>query len=92
MNFHVRERGRLKYFYFSLPKESSPTQQPTSYLTGYVCVIVLFRRLGWLWLLLTDLGAGHPMKPHRLSLTHSLVLHYGLYKKMMVMLTLSHSS
>lgn len=30
------------------------------------------------------LGAGHPMKPHRLSLTHSLVLHYGLYKKMMV--------
>lgn len=32
-------------------------------------------------------GAGHPMKPHRLSLTHSLVLHYGLYKKMMVRLT-----
>uniref|UniRef100_A0AAY5EV42 Histone deacetylase 3 n=1 Tax=Electrophorus electricus TaxID=8005 RepID=A0AAY5EV42_ELEEL len=30
------------------------------------------------------IGAGHPMKPHRLSLTHSLVLHYGLYKKMMV--------
>uniref|UniRef100_A0A665TPF7 Histone deacetylase domain-containing protein n=1 Tax=Echeneis naucrates TaxID=173247 RepID=A0A665TPF7_ECHNA len=29
-------------------------------------------------------GTGHPMKPHRLSLTHSLVLHYGLYKKMMV--------
>uniref|UniRef100_A0A8C7H459 Histone deacetylase n=1 Tax=Oncorhynchus kisutch TaxID=8019 RepID=A0A8C7H459_ONCKI len=29
-------------------------------------------------------GAGHPMKPHRLSLTHSLVLHYGLYKKMQV--------
>lgn len=26
------------------------------------------------------------MKPHRLSLTHSLVLHYGLYKKMMVRL------
>uniref|UniRef100_A0A4W5JQ15 Histone deacetylase 3 n=1 Tax=Hucho hucho TaxID=62062 RepID=A0A4W5JQ15_9TELE len=24
------------------------------------------------------------MKPHRLSLTHSLVLHYGLYKKMQV--------
>uniref|UniRef100_A0A667Z681 Histone deacetylase n=1 Tax=Myripristis murdjan TaxID=586833 RepID=A0A667Z681_9TELE len=33
---------------------------------------------------LVVLGAGHPMKPHRLSLTHSLVLHYGLYKKMMV--------
>uniref|UniRef100_A0A2K5HHQ0 Histone deacetylase domain-containing protein n=1 Tax=Colobus angolensis palliatus TaxID=336983 RepID=A0A2K5HHQ0_COLAP len=26
--------------------------------------------------------AGHPMRPHRLALTHSLVLHYGLYKKM----------
>ncbi|XP_042646138.1 histone deacetylase 3 isoform X1 [Tyto alba] len=29
-------------------------------------------------------GAGHPMKPHRLALTHSLVLHYGLYKKMIL--------
>ncbi|KAI4818662.1 hypothetical protein KUCAC02_003966 [Chaenocephalus aceratus] len=30
-------------------------------------------------------GAGHPMKPHRLSLTHSLVLcTMELYKKMMV--------
>ena len=34
-------------------------------------------------------GAGHPMKPHRLALTHSLVLHYGLYKKMIVSLTAS---
>lgn len=29
-------------------------------------------------------GAGHPMKPHRLALTHNLVLNYGLYKKMEV--------
>ncbi|CAN7949506.1 unnamed protein product [Ixodes hexagonus] len=29
-------------------------------------------------------GPGHPMKPQRLSVTHSLVLHYGLYKKMQV--------
>lgn len=29
-------------------------------------------------------GTGHPMKPQRLSVTHSLVLHYGLYKKMQV--------
>lgn len=27
-------------------------------------------------------GPGHPMKPHRLALTHSLVLHYGLQNKM----------
>ena len=29
-------------------------------------------------------GPGHPMKPHRLSVTHSLVLNYGLHKKMQV--------
>jgi acetoin utilization deacetylase AcuC-like enzyme len=27
-------------------------------------------------------GPGHPMKPHRLKLTHHLVLTYGLYRKM----------
>jgi histone deacetylase 1/2 len=35
----------------------------------------------------TDIGnysyeAGHPMKPFRIRLTHSLVMTYGLYKKM----------
>lgn len=29
-------------------------------------------------------GPGHPMKPHRLSVIHSLVLNYGLYKKMQI--------
>ncbi|KAG4301205.1 hypothetical protein PCK1_002515 [Pneumocystis canis] len=27
-------------------------------------------------------GANHPMKPHRMRMTHSLVLSYGLYKKL----------
>ncbi|KAK9463849.1 uncharacterized protein V1516DRAFT_668861 [Lipomyces oligophaga] len=27
-------------------------------------------------------GAGHPMKPHRIRMAHSLVMNYGLYKKM----------
>ena len=27
-------------------------------------------------------GPGHPMKPHRLRMTHSLLLAYGIYKKM----------
>ena len=27
-------------------------------------------------------GPGHPMKPHRLSVTHSLVLNYDLHKQM----------
>ena len=34
-------------------------------------------------------GIGHPMKPHRLSLTHDLVINYGLYKKMEVTLFIS---
>ena len=36
-------------------------------------------------------GQGHPMKPHRLALTHSLVLNYGLYKTMEVSETVSLS-
>ena len=26
--------------------------------------------------------AGHPMKPHRIRLAHSLIMNYGIYKKM----------
>ena len=29
-------------------------------------------------------GAGHPMKPHRVRMTHNLVVNYGLYRKMEV--------
>lgn len=29
-------------------------------------------------------GPGHPMKPHRIRMTHNLLLHYGLYQKMQV--------
>lgn len=29
-------------------------------------------------------GPGHPMKPHRLAVTHSLVFNYGLHKQMQV--------
>ncbi|KAB0791481.1 hypothetical protein PPYR_03281 [Photinus pyralis] len=29
-------------------------------------------------------GTGHPMKPHRLSVIHSLVLNYGLHNKMQI--------
>jgi acetoin utilization deacetylase AcuC-like enzyme len=27
-------------------------------------------------------GQGHPMKPHRVRMAHSLILHYGLYEQM----------
>ncbi|ODQ63560.1 histone deacetylase [Nadsonia fulvescens var. elongata DSM 6958] len=27
-------------------------------------------------------GAGHPMKPHRIRMAHSLIMNYGLYKNM----------
>lgn len=26
--------------------------------------------------------AGHPMKPHRIRLAHSLIMNYGVYNKM----------
>jgi len=26
--------------------------------------------------------AGHPMKPHRIRMAHSLIMNYGLYKKL----------
>ena len=26
--------------------------------------------------------AGHPMKPHRIRMAHSLIMNYGLYKHM----------
>lgn len=29
-------------------------------------------------------GSCHPMKPHRLSVIHSLVLNYGLHNKMQI--------
>ena len=30
-------------------------------------------------------GQGHPMKPHRVRMTHNLVVNYGLYRKMEVL-------
>uniref|UniRef100_A0A8R1HVV3 Histone deacetylase n=1 Tax=Caenorhabditis japonica TaxID=281687 RepID=A0A8R1HVV3_CAEJA len=30
-------------------------------------------------------GQGHPMKPHRVRMTHSLIVNYGLYRKLNVM-------
>lgn len=34
-------------------------------------------------------NAGHPMKPHRIRMAHSLIMNYGLYKKMEIYV--SHS-
>ncbi|KAH9324689.1 hypothetical protein KI387_004867 [Taxus chinensis] len=30
-------------------------------------------------------GQGHPMKPHRIRMTHALLVHYGLHKEMQVL-------
>lgn len=32
--------------------------------------------------------AGHPMKPHRIRMAHSLIMNYGLYKKMEIYVSL----
>lgn len=34
--------------------------------------------------------SGHPMKPHRIRMTHSLVMNYGLYKKMEIYVSISY--
>lgn len=34
-------------------------------------------------------GQGHPMKPHRIRMTHNLLLNYGLYRKMEIYVRLS---
>lgn len=36
-------------------------------------------------------GQNHPMKPHRLAMTHHLVLGYGLHKKMDVFVSMEGS-
>lgn len=33
--------------------------------------------------------AGHPMKPHRIRMAHSLIMNYGLYKKMEIYVSFS---
>lgn len=34
-------------------------------------------------------GQGHPMKPHRIRMTHNLLLNYGLYRKMEIYVSIS---
>lgn len=34
--------------------------------------------------------AGHPMKPHRIRMAHSLIMNYGLYTKMEIYVRQPH--
>jgi len=48
---------------------------------------IVFLAITKQFLLLGDVGnyyygQGHPMKPHRIRMTHNLLLNYGLYRKM----------
>lgn len=36
--------------------------------------------------------AGHPMKPHRIRMAHSLIMNYGLYTKMEIYVRSNKSS
>jgi hypothetical protein len=36
-------------------------------------------------------GQGHPMKPHRIRMTHNLLLNYGLYRKMEIYVSMTFS-
>jgi len=35
-------------------------------------------------------SAGHPMKPHRIRVAHSLIMNYGCYKKMEIYVSIPH--
>lgn len=35
-------------------------------------------------------GPGHPMKPHRIRMTHNLLVNYGVYKELQVFVSLPH--
>lgn len=48
---------------------------------------IYFCNVNWLIFIQGDVGnyyygQGHPMKPHRIRMTHNLLLNYGLYRKM----------
>ena len=43
---------------------------------------VLSRKINFI--LFSTNRQGHPMKPHRIRMTHNLILNYGLYRKMEV--------
>lgn len=34
--------------------------------------------------------SGHPMKPHRIRLAHSLIMNYGVYKKMEIYVSIAN--
>jgi acetoin utilization deacetylase AcuC-like enzyme len=34
-------------------------------------------------------GTGHPMKPHRIRMAHSLIMNYGLYKHMEIYVSIA---
>jgi histone deacetylase 1/2 len=36
-------------------------------------------------------NAGHPMKPHRIRVAHSLVMNYGCYSKMEIYVSMRHN-
>lgn len=43
---------------------------------------LLYYRLNTLLTMPSSTRTGHPMKPTRIRMCHSLVMNYGLYKKM----------
>ena len=52
----------------------------TTFMKIWLTQVLIFSHLG-------DIGnyyygQGHPMKPHRIRMTHNLLLNYGLYRKM----------
>ena len=62
----------------------APLDQPLASSNDKKCVAYFYD---------SDVGnyayvAGHPMKPHRIRMAHSLIMNYDLYKKMEIYVSL----
>ena len=75
-----------------LPMSKKKTVQSAEFLTFSTVrfdFVSTFVRVALIFLSAGDVGnyhygQGHPMKPHRVRMTHNLVINYGLYKQMEV--------
>ena len=87
----MMSKRRVCYFYDRTPK-IHPTIPPSPLL-----LLLMPSPLFFFSLLSTDdvgdffYGISHPMKPHRIRMTHDLLLNYGLYKKMQIYVQQKHT-
>lgn len=86
----------LSWFFFGLSCDTIHPNQLPSFSNESRYILSIFQLLGLLVTLPTLLpietaevgnyhyGPQHPMKPHRIRMTHNLIINYGLWKKLSI--------